>query len=393
MNNKDLANLKSDEARYIVENYRPVGKNEFGSPEYQDDDAEIMTAIMQSLPQTDQAILSSAYFELRRRYPSLAYAGTKARQERRHSINTLIRHYKDVKGKKVAARCELQSRFDYQSFSDQMRIMRLFLKGTKADREWCYRKMLKWWDEALRDDLMQVWIEHHDAKCVRTAVQRLPEAFIIKHQKAMGELDYKSVCARLASDEGFVIDRSRLNTMDYCFVIAHSLRHISDEEADHLLFGFIKQVLESDYRPWVFRTHHGRGIRDRLDDKLRYRPSLLFNKSISYVIWALGQSGNTATLIKFHRWQKTLQDNMPQYLAEEMDQEGMLALISKDFHKYLEWNWDVFAAHALLTVSGFIPDNVEELQQSSDDVTPDMSILMLTPKGEFIEEDLDNCPF
>ena len=66
-----------------------------------------------------------------------------------------------------------------------------------------------------------------------------------------------------------------------------------------------------------FRTRFDPVIKDRIEDKVKYVPSLTFVRSISYMVWTLGQTGNASTLVKFHRWNKMLQANMPQYLAEE----------------------------------------------------------------------------
>jgi len=79
-----------------------------------------------------------------------------------------------------------------------MKIIRLFLKGVRTDREWCYKKLWHWWDDALIPDLEQAWLDFGDKKCVQTATMRLPEDFIKEHQEEMGKLDYKSVCNRLA---------------------------------------------------------------------------------------------------------------------------------------------------------------------------------------------------
>lgn len=361
----------SDEARYIFDNYHPIGTDDYNFPVFQDDETEIMAAIIQSLPKDDQQQLMTAFDDspLSWQIPTSSEAKNfeGKRQERQLSINTLMSHFSQgIKGKKVKARSQLRSRFEYQSFADQMKIMRLFLAGTKSDREWCYKTMLRWWDDELTADLEQAWLDHKDEKCVKTAVMRLPEDFIKAHQVDMGVLDYKSVCRRLAHDEHFVIDKTRLHPSDYCFVIAHNHRHISDQEADQLLFGQIKHALEFKFMPLEFKTHYGQNVKDRMEDKTRYLPSLSFIKSVGYMIWALGQTGNTATIIKFHRLNKMLQTNMPQYLAEEMDPKNMLDFMHKDFRAYQEWNWRIFTKHAEIAIAEIDTSGYDEFLETND---------------------------
>lgn len=159
--------------------------------------------------------------------------------------------------------------------------------------------------QRLSADLEQAWLRHKDKKCVRAAALRLSEDFIKEHEEAMGELDYKSVCGRLAKDVDYVIDKSRLTTEDYCFVIARNHRHISDQEADQLLFGHIKELLFRGDYPWRYIDLTG--------------PTLFLYKPVRYIIWALGQTGNASTIIKFHLWNKTLQENLPNNSLENTE--------------------------------------------------------------------------
>ena len=404
--------LKSKEGQYIAENYKPIGTDDYDMPLYPDDATEFMAAIVQTLPREEQKQLARALYQspLSWRMPinSEGQPHNKKPQEKQLSISTLIRHYsKGVKGKKVHARSQLKKRFEYQSFADQLKIMRLFLAGTRTDREWCYRTMMHWWDDALTADLEQAWINHKDTLCVKTAARRLPESFIKAHQEDMGKLDYKSVCRRLAHDEHFVIDKKQLLPMDFCYVIAHNHRHITDQEADRLLFGQTKRILEREHMPRAFKTHFGFIVRDRMEDRVRYLPSLLYYSSVGYMIWTLGQTGNTPTIIKFHRWHKMLQDHMPQYLAEEMNPDDMMVFMNRDFHKYQKWNWKIFTRHALLSISDLVTDEDSEFAPEResifrpyDDSPVDFGSRMTPFDDGLLEMDLgpefptfDGCPF
>ncbi len=121
----------TDEARYIAENYKAIGSDKFGYPLYPSDDSEIMMAILPYLPEEDIKELNEVlgHSPLYLKSPLIDDEFYYRRRQERHlSIATLIKHYKNVKGKRVEARRSLQQRFQYQSFTDQMKIIRLFLK-------------------------------------------------------------------------------------------------------------------------------------------------------------------------------------------------------------------------------------------------------------------------
>ena len=409
----------SDAALYILENYKPIDGH-YGYEDYSREETETIDAIVRCLPKDEleqmKKLLPSTcpiywrlqgYIEGRFDYFVKSYA------HRQLSINTLIKHYSEGKrGKKGDARSQLQTRFDHQSFNDQKKIIRLFLKGVRTDREWCYKKLWHWWDDALIPDLEQAWLDFGDKKCVQTAALRLPEDFIKEQQEAMGKLDYKSVCNRLAYDKSFVIDRKRLSASDYCYVVAHTRRHLSDEEADQLLFGQIKRVLGNEYiTPMEFRTRFDPIIKDRLEDKVKYVPSLTYVRSISYMFWALGQTGNASTLVKFHWWNKMLQANMPRYLAEEKQEEDLVDFMNEDFREYQRWNWSIFIRHAKQTLDDIVKVEEEELEELDEPMIIGPSLLengvpvYEMPVGELpyqpymgstvigLDEDDEECPF
>ena len=117
--------------------------------------------------------------------------------------------------------------------------------------------------------------------------------------------------------------------------------------------------------PLAFKTHYGHPVEYRMEEKSRHLPSLMFYKTIGYMIWALGQTGNASTIIKFHRWNKMLQKNMPNYLAKETDSKAKMALMQEDFHEYQRWNWSVFAKHAYESIVELMPDDDAVFKQEA----------------------------
>ena len=354
---KVLCESLSSVARYVYEhcqkNYKedPYGfPISYGPPK----DIKVLEALLSTLSKDDlekmQYLMPCTLLSSRIEFLLKEDENRRDKNGKQQTISTLLHNFnKKIKGKRAPARWQLQKRFDGQSFSVQVQIIRAFLNSTPGDRNWCYWKFMNWWDDIMIPDLEKTWTTYHDAKCVKAAALRLPESFIKEHQEEMGRFDYKQVCLRLAHDNEYQIDKSKLSVTDFCYIISKNRRHISDEEADQLLFGLIRDRLESPEYNRVSRFDDRNGpsyYYDTIEEKKKYVPSLLYLMHVGYVIWTLGQTGNPATIIKFHKLDKMLQDSMPQYLAEKKNEKEILAMMNNSFRDYMEWNWSVFSEHA-----------------------------------------------
>ena len=59
-----------------------------------------------------------------------------------------------------------------------------------------------------------------------------------------------------------------------------------------------------------------------------------------YLIWALSNTGNTSTIMKFLLWNKRLQLNIPGFLSEEYNQADTIQLLKSNFKTYMDWSWE-----------------------------------------------------
>lgn len=408
---KDLCESLSPVARYVYEHYQenyeedPYGFIVSYEPPK---DIKVMEALLSTLSKKDlekmQSLMPYSSLSSRIEFLLKEDESLRDRNGKQLTISTLLRHFtKKIKGKRSPARWQLQKRFDGQSFSVQVQIMRAFLNSTPGDRDWCYWKFMNWWDDVMIPDLEKAWTTYHDFKCVKAAALRLPESFVKEHQEEMERLDYKHVCLRLAHDKEYQIDKSKLSVTDFCYIISKNRRHISDEEAEQLLFGLIRDRLEDPEYNQVAMFDARNGpysyYYKSFEEKKKYEPSLLYLRHVGYVIWTLGQTGNPAAIIKFHKWNKKLQDSMPQYLAEEKNEEEILAMMNGNFKDYQEWNWNVFAKHAYLSL-GEIMNWDEEREASSmkpldkfDEIKEKGFIEVMPPKMNDENDDDANLPF
>jgi hypothetical protein len=94
------------------------------------------------------------------------------------------------------------------------------------------------------------------------------------------ERDYYFICLRLAKDEEYIIERSRLSKTDYLAALYHTGRMISDDDALNTLFGVVHDCCLQDAD--VMRLEHmGEG---RYPDVISPRNFREVNLAFYYVV-------------------------------------------------------------------------------------------------------------
>ena len=169
----------------------------------------------------------------------------KFRTRRRNTpIATLIKNYLDKKSGKVAdSRREIQQRFDHLDWKDQKKLIMAFLDSGKTDRQWIYTKLFLNWDKSFESKVREVWETYHEPQCAWSVIRFFPVAYVKENIESFtGHRDYYFVCLRLAEDPTFVIDRSKLRTIDYLSVLYHSGRGLTDRRALDIMFEIIHEA-------------------------------------------------------------------------------------------------------------------------------------------------------
>lgn len=162
-------------------------------------------------------------------------------QKRNTPVATLIKNYVNKKSGKVAeSRKEIQRRFEHLDWKDQKKIILAFLDSGKTDRQWIYSKLLYHWDKSFETKVKEVWDKYHEQMCSWSIIRHFPISYLKENMVSFTEeRDYYFICLRLAEDPDYVIDRSKLRSIDYMSVLYHSGRTLSDEEAQNILFGIV----------------------------------------------------------------------------------------------------------------------------------------------------------
>jgi hypothetical protein len=100
-------------------------------------------------------------------------------KERNESISTLLNLFVNKNSGKVCeTRKKLQSRYEFQSYQVQGKILKTFLHSSKTDRKWAYRCLLKQWHKTLSNDVLELWEKFHEDDCAIVLIKYGPENYL-----------------------------------------------------------------------------------------------------------------------------------------------------------------------------------------------------------------------
>ena len=224
------------------------------------------------------------------------------RPKRNNPITKLIRNYVNKKSGKVSvSREEIKWRFDYLDWKDQKKILTAFMESGISDREWAYSKMLDNWDDSFQPKVKELWETYHEYKCSWSVIRYFPLEYIKEHiSEFADERDYYFICLRLAKDNDYVIDRTKLTDRDYLAVLWHTGRIISDDEASDTLFSIIHDCCLADtFMPRLERV--GEGRYDKVITPANYR-------EVNLAIYYLLKLEKDIIVQQFEQWNELVED-------------------------------------------------------------------------------------
>lgn len=224
------------------------------------------------------------------------------RPKRNNPITKLIRNYVNKKSGKVSvSREEIKWRFDYLDWKDQKKILTAFMESGISDREWAYSKMLDNWDDSFQPKVKELWETYHEYKCSWSVIRYFPLEYIKEHiSEFADERNYYFICLRLAKDNDYVIDRTKLTDRDYLAVLWHTGRIISDDEASDTLFSIIHDCCLADtFMPRLERV--GEGRYDKVITPANYR-------EVNLAIYYLLKLEKDIIVQQFEQWNELVED-------------------------------------------------------------------------------------
>jgi hypothetical protein len=176
--------------------------------------------------------------------------------KRNTPVATLIKNYINKKSGKVSeSRNEIQRRFEHLDWKDQKKILMASLDSCKSDRYWAYKKLTKYWDKSFEAKVKEVWDKLHEPMCAWSIIRFFPISYVKENLASFtNDRDFYFVSLRLAEDPKYVIDRSKLRTVDYLAVLCNSGRTISEDEAIDMLFEIVHDLCINGFS--IFEQTH-----------------------------------------------------------------------------------------------------------------------------------------
>lgn len=220
-----------------------------------------------------------------------------------------------------------------------------------------------WWDDALIPIIEGYKGDGLESLRAGVIALRFPYDYVLEpsHRQYLEYLDYESVCCRLAREEGFVIDKSKMERLRYFRILAINHIHVDDSEADRLLFGHIglwlhaawQHLSKKDTIDWsrFIRLDTDRvKYKDVLPLWFSYKPSLYEIPMVKMYVPYLCSMGNTNTLAKLITWDHFLRSNIKSLIEENEQEMVKVNQLPEVFVDNIDRMWRRFFELAIETV-------------------------------------------
>ena len=230
--------------------------------------------------------------------------------KRNEPIGTLLKLFLNKSSKKVGyARKGLTSRFDKQSYRDQNKILRAFLRSGSGDCDWAGKILRDNWRKELTEEVKEAWTRTRRLMLAYVILRHMPNDYILSEQEELSKAaGYQYVCAVVGNEPGFTIDMERLAFPEYMYVMAKLGRKVDFEEAETKMYNFLLSY-------------------DKYYDVPPYRtPGFSSIRGWDRMVWAMGVLGMQDALVRLLEFENKVKENTP-----------------KDVHGFEAWAYFVTA--------------------------------------------------
>ena len=234
-------------------------------------------------------------------------------------IHIVLKEYVERhKGKVVAARKELQRRFNGLDWNIQKKILLAHLISSKSDREWAYPLLLNYWDESFKPYIRELWETFHEERCSWIIVRYFSKDYIFNNLHLLNyERNYMFVCLRFGLDKDFSIDKDKLKPKDALYVHYKLGMRIEPDEASALLYEIVIDAILNYYRSDLDLrpSEHGR-VTELYPERIRQ-----FGLALYYI----KEMCIEPTMSEFSEWCKSVKKIMNSSLEwKELQQRSLL---------------------------------------------------------------------
>ena len=207
------------------------------------------------------------------------------------SISNLLKRVENKKSKRVVeSRKEILRRYPYQDYTIQKKIIKAFLSSNSvADREWAAIEADRRWDKSFVDSIKSAYEKKATEKVAITYMRNLPIEDVKAKEESLVMLSRTEFCIHMMENADHYIRKYDLSIFEYLYVKARIGKKpdLTDIQVERRFFRhiyiFAQKALmqvDGDYNsitqiPWLRRA-----------------------------LWALGELGYRALLIKFLEFNK-----------------------------------------------------------------------------------------
>lgn len=286
-------------------------------------DAQIIKALIRTRPKSEWSQLDDMYNvaiynaidTLKWEEGNICFPHKINKQPKYRAINTVLKDF-NSKGKRQAARKELQIRLPHLTANEQKKTLIAFLNSeTKGDITFASNYLYNHYEAKYLEALINIWNSHHYYEVAKVITHYAPDKFIAEHFEQLAK-DYRYLFVRMRMPADYPIDRTRLEDNEFLHLCTHQHLQITEKEAFTILSNTLHKQLST--QPYFYG-----------------KSSLCDIKYVSGIIKDLGQLGFDDLIMRFY----IENERTKQLLSTEGGREIALSVkeqIYKDGFLYLD---------------------------------------------------------
>lgn len=236
------------------------------------------------------------------------------------SISTLLKLFVNKKSGRVCeVRKKLQSRYDYQSYQIQGKILKAFLHSSQADRKWAYKCLLKQWHSTLGKDVLDLWEKYHEDECAIVVIKYASENYLLVHQDEFRN-HYTDLCIRLIKNPAFVMRKEWVNhftcggDIDVLYVNARADNPVPGIDVLKVLFQWIIITINSTNNKYI--EENSSVLEYNKEGQALYF-STKYAQYVTDIIWCMRKLKMVDEIIYYLEWDKKVQEKFANKILEQ----------------------------------------------------------------------------
>jgi hypothetical protein len=210
------------------------------------------------------------------------------------SVSTLLKWFCNKKsGKVITARKELNERFNYLSYNEQIKTIHAFLAGSKNDRERAYLRLRRYWNDSFYNEINELWNKYHETGCAILVARYFPLDIVKRDEKILTEkVCYQDLALGLGKDKNYIVKKElMIGFTSYLYVMAKLGRTVDGEEANEILY---KAIIWHIY--FYLNNKHTE----------YYKFSFRYIQEIKMILSSMGYLGLGKEIIAFYEWEESV---------------------------------------------------------------------------------------